>query len=303
MIKQALKNLNLLHSFESAARHQSYSKAATELSISQAAISQQMRKLEENLATQLFLRRGKSMLLTQQGKTLLTGSQQAFKLLEKSINEITVEKISGSLTISSTQAFTTLWLMPKLSKFSTLYPNINIRVMSSPQFEDLKEQHIDLAIRFGPGVKENTDVSLNCEYFGEDPVYPVCSSTLAKKMSFKAPKDLLNTWLVSLENPGYYDWPSWFEHTNTQGYQDHQQWTEVHSTDMALNAVLNDHGFTLAARYLIIEQLKSGQLVMPVKIPHPNVVKRYFVFDENSPKIARLNVFTHWLKQEMNTTN
>jgi LysR family glycine cleavage system transcriptional activator len=68
---------------------------------------------------------------------------------------------------------------------------------------------------------------------------------------------------------------------------------------MALNAVLNDHGFTLAARYLIIEQLKSGQLVMPVNIPHPNLVKRYFVYDENSPKIARLNVFTHWLKQEM----
>ncbi|WP_232771284.1 LysR substrate-binding domain-containing protein [Colwellia sp. 75C3] len=303
MIKRALKNINLLHSFECAARHQSYSKAAAELCISQAAVSQQMRQLEENLATQLFLRKSKSMLLTQQGKALLSGTQQAFKLLEKSINEITVEEIAGSLTISSTQAFTTLWLMPKLSDFSAQYPNINIRVMSSAQFEDLKEQHIDLAIRFGPRVKENTDSSLNCEYFGEDPVYPVCSEALTKKMDFKEPKDLLKTWLVSLENPGCYDWPSWFEHTNTQGYQEHQQWTEVHSTDMALNAVLNDHGFTLAARYLIIEQLKSGQLVMPINIPHPNVVKRYFVYDENSPKIARLNVFTNWLKQEMNATN
>jgi LysR family glycine cleavage system transcriptional activator len=303
MIKKALKNINLLHSFECAARHQSYSKAAAELCISQAAVSQQMRQLEGNLANQLFLRKGKNMLLTQQGITLLSGTQHAFKLLEKSINEITVEEIAGSLTISSTQAFTTLWLMPKLSKFSVLYPDINIRVMSSPQFEDIKERHIDLAIRFGPNVKENTDTSLNCEYFGEDPVYPVCSATLARKMNFKAPKDLLKTWLVSLEKPGCYDWPSWFEHTNTQGYQDHQQWTQVHSTDMALNAVLNDHGFTLTARYLIIEQLKSGQLVMPVNIPHPNVVKRYFVYDENSPKIARLNVFTYWLKQEMNTSN
>jgi len=303
MIKKALKNINLLYSFECAARHQSYSKAATELCISQAAVSQQMRQLEDNLATQLFLRKGKSMLLTQQGKTLLSGTQQAFNLLEKSINEITVEEITGSLTISSTQAFTTLWLMPKLSKFSMLFPNINIRVMSSPQFEDLKEQHIDLAIRFGPGVKDKTDASLTCEYFGEAPVYPVCSAALAKKISFKTPKDLFNTWLVSLENPGCYDWPSWFEYANTQGYQDHQQWTEVHSTDMALNAVLNDHGFTLAAQYLIIEQLKSGQLVMPVNIPHPNVVKRYFVYDKSSPKLARLNVFTHWLKQEMNTSN
>ena len=104
MIKRALKNINLLHSFECAARHQSYSKAATELCISQAAISQQMRQLEENLSTRLFLRKGKSMLLTQQGKTLLLGAQHAFKVLEKSINEITVEEIAGSLTISSTQA-------------------------------------------------------------------------------------------------------------------------------------------------------------------------------------------------------
>ena len=301
MIKRALKNINLLHSFECAARHQSYSKAAAELCISQAAVSQQMRQLEENLSAQLFLRKGKSMLLTQPGKTLLLGAQHAFKVLEKSINEITVEEIAGSLTISSTQAFTTLWLMPKLSKFSVLYPEINIRVMSSPQFEDLKEQHIDLAIRFGPRVKENTDTSLNCEYFGEDPVYPVCSAALAKSINFTAPGDLLKTWLVSLDNPGCYDWPS--EHAQTQGYQTHQQWTEVHSTDMALNAVLNGHGFTLAARYLIIEQLKSGQLVVPVNIPHPNVVKRYFVYDENSAKIARLNTFTDWLTQEMNSTN
>jgi LysR family glycine cleavage system transcriptional activator len=303
MIKRALKNINLLHSFECAARHQSYSKAAAELCISQAAVSQQMRQLEENLSAQLFLRKGKSMLLTQQGKTLLLGAQHAFKVLEKSINEITVEEIAGSLTISSTQAFTTLWLMPKLSKFSVLYPEINIRVMSSPQFEDLKEQHIDLAIRFGLSVEENTDTSLNCEYFGEDPVYPVCSAALAKSINFTAPEDLLKTWLVSLDNPGCYDWPSWFEHAQTQGYQTHQQWTEVHSTDMALNAVLNGHGFTLAARYLIIEQLESGQLVMPVNIPHPNVVKRYFVYDENSAKIVRLNTFTDWLTKEMNSTN
>lgn len=300
MIKKALKNINLLHSFECAARHQSYSKAAIELCISQAAVSQQMRQLEDNLAKQLFTRKGKAMLLTQQGETLLAGTQKAFKLIQKSIHEITDKEISGSLTISSTQAFTTLWLMPKLSQFSAQHPNINIRVMSSAHFEDLKAQHIDLAIRFGPHVKESTDAEFSCEYFGEDPVYPVCSPEQAKAVSFKNPEDLLKTWLVSLEKPGCYDWPSWFKHTNTQGYQAHKQWTKVHSTDMALSAVLNGHGFTLAAKYLCSEQLASGQLVMPVNIPHPNVVKRYFVFDKNAANITRLNVFTDWLKQEMN---
>jgi len=298
-MEKILRNINVIRSFECAARLNSYSKAAVELHISQAAVSQQMRQLETTMGSQLFIRKGKQMLLTQKGKILFEGAQQAFDILKKSINEIKDEGIAGSLTITSTQAFTSLWLMPKLNKFSTLYPDIKIRVMSSPHFDDLKQQHIDLAIRFGTDIKESPDTDLVCEYFGEDPVYPVCSSQLAKTMSFQEPVDLLQTWLVSLENPGPYDWPSWFEHTGVKGVQQHQQWTKVHSTDMALNAVLSGHGFTLAAKYLCIQQLESGQLEMPVKISHPNVVKRYLVFDPQSSKIARLTLFMNWLKNEM----
>ena len=294
-----LRNINVLRSFECAARHNSYGKAAAELCISQAAVSQQMRQLETAIGSKLFLRKGKKMLLTQKGQTLFKGVQQAFKILHKSINEVRDEGIAGSLSITSTQAFTALWLMPKINKFSAQYPDIKIRVMSSPHFDDLKQQHIDLAIRFGTDVKENKETGLVCEYFGVDPVYPVWSAQLAKTMDFHAPADLLQTWLVSLESPGPYDWPSWFEHAGVKGFEQHQQWTQVNSTDMALNAVISGHGFTLAARYLCIEQLESGQLTMPVKISHPNVVKRYLVFDPNSAKIARLMVFMNWLKAEM----
>ena len=296
---KALKNLNLLRSFECAARHQSYSKAASELCISQAAVSQQMRQLEATLASPLFIRKGKKMLLSQKGTTLFAAAEQAFNILHKSINEIREEGIAGSLTITSTQAFIALWLMPKLHKFSALHPEIEIRVTTSPGFEDLKQQHIDLAIRFGMSVEKNTPAGYRCEYFGEDPVYPVCSAQLAKTFDFNKPADLLQTWLVSLESPGIYNWPSWFEHCGVTAYKTHQRWTKVHSTDMALNAVSHGHGFTLAARYLCIEQLNTGRLVMPVNITHPEVVKRYLVFDENSAKMARLKLFIKWLKTEM----
>jgi LysR family glycine cleavage system transcriptional activator len=298
-MNKVLKNLNLLRSFECAARHQSYSKAASELCISQAAVSQQMRQLEASLDSQLFIRKDKKMLLSQKGKTLFQASEQAFQILQKSINAITREGIAGSLTITSTPAFIALWLMPKLHKFSALYPEIEIRVTTSPGFEDLKQQHIDLAVRFGATVERNTPTGYSCEYFGEDPVYPVCSAQLAKTFNFSKPADLMQTWLVSLENPGLYSWPSWFESCGVSSYKEHQRWTKVHSTDMALNAVSNGHGFTLAAHYLCIEQLQSGSLVKPVNIAHPEVVKRYFVFDADSAKIARLNIFIKWLKIEM----
>lgn len=298
-MKNALKNFNLYKSFECAARHKSYSKAAVELSISQAAVSQQMRQLEDAIGSKLFLRKNKQMLLTQKGATMFEATKQALTILQKSINEIKDEGIAGSLTITSTQAFTSLWLMPKLHKFSMQYPDIEIRVMSSSNFDDLKQQHIDLAIRFGMNVKESTDPCYTCEYFGEDPVYPVCSSQLSKSQIFNEPIDLLKSWLVSLEKPGSYDWASWFENVGIKEYQHHQYWTKVHSTDMALNAVLNGHGFTLAARYLCIQQLNSGQLVMPVNIPHPNTVKRYLVFDADSARVSRIKVFMKWLKKEM----
>lgn len=298
---KTFKYLNLLRSFECAARHNSYSKAATELCISQAAVSQQMRQFEALIGKQLFVRKGKQMLLSQSAETLYKATQQAFSILQNAINEINEEGIQGSLTITSTQAFTSLWLMPKLHKFSEQYPEIEINVTSAPGFEDLKQQHIDLAIRFGTNVESNIEPGYSCEYFGVDPVYPVCSAQLAKTLSFETPVDLLQTWLVSLKIPGAYSWAAWFQHVGVENHHQHQRWTQVNSTDMALHAVSNGHGFTLAARYLCIQQLKSGQLVMPVNISHPEVVKRYLVFDKNSAKIARLKVFMAWLKMEMKT--
>ncbi|WP_233558118.1 LysR substrate-binding domain-containing protein [Alginatibacterium sediminis] len=294
-----LPNFNLLRSFESAARHQSYSRAANELCISQAAVSQQMRNLESNLGVQLFQRKGKKMHLTEPGVTLLKAAQKAFGILQESVNAITKQELAGSLTISSTQAFIALWLMPRLSQFSALYPEIQIRVLSSAKYEDLKLEHIDLAVHFGNQVKRNTNPEYACEFFGEDFVYPVCSARLNDSFNFEEPSDLLNSWLVGLDQANSYDWSSWFDHCNVRTYQNHQQWTLVHSTDMALNAVQNGHGVALAAHFLVRDKIDSGELVIPIKTPHPKSIQRHFVFDPQSSKLARLNVFMRWIESEM----
>ncbi|WP_046006284.1 LysR substrate-binding domain-containing protein [Pseudoalteromonas rubra] len=292
------KNINLLVTFECAARHQSYSLAAAELCISQAAVSQQMRLLEQQLGQRLFVRAGRNMQLTRAGETLLEHTGPALTRIDQGINCLRQEELAGELSISSTQAFNTLWLMPRLQEFASLYPQIRIRLHSSASFEDLQHARIDLAIRFGTQVEQHTPGALACEYFGASPVLPICSAKLTQSLPLNTPADLLATWLVSLALPGAYDWPSWFEAQQVTGYVDHPHWTYVDSTDMALSAVASGHGVTLAVPYLCRRQLDSGELVIPFKLPHPNPVKRYLVYDPNSARLARLQAFMTWLKAQ-----
>ena len=293
-----LKQLNNLRSFESAARHQSYSKAAKELFVTQAAVSQQMRQLEAAMGSRLFSRNGRKMELTESGEKLYMATHTAFDTLLKGFNSIQTEDVAGTLTITSTQAFTSLWLMPRLYKFSIKHPEIKVKIVSSNSIEDLRQGHIDLAIRFITANEVDTSDGMAYEFIAEDHVYPACSPQLVKEYKFKEPKDILHCWLVSLENQGRIDWPTWFKEAGVDSYRCHKKWTEVSSGDMALSAVLSGHGFTLASQALFSQYVNSGQLVIPFNIKHPISFKRYFVFDPNSAKKLRLDVFTDWLKEE-----
>jgi len=293
-----LKQLNNLRSFESAARHQSYSEAAKELFVSQAAVSQQMRQLEAAMGSRLFTRNGRKMQLTESGEKLYSATDKAFDILLKGFNSIQTEDVAGSLTITSTQAFTSLWLMPRLYKFSIKHPEIKIKVVSSNSIEDLRQGHIDLAIRFITANEVDTSDGMSYEFIAEDHVYPACSPQLVSEYNFQEPKDILNCWLVNLENQGRINWPIWFKHAGVDNYKAHKKWTEVSTGDMALSAVLSGHGFTLASQALFSQYVSTGQLVIPFNIKHPISFKRYFVFDPNSAKKARVNVFTAWLKEE-----
>ncbi|NQZ20664.1 MAG: LysR family transcriptional regulator [Colwellia sp.] len=296
---QRLKYLNALRTFESAARHKSYTKAAEELYVSQAAVSQQMRQLEQVLSVKLFMRSGRKMILTQSGESLYTSTHQALNLLINGLNSIQNEEVAGDLTITSTQAFCSLWLMPRLYRFSQQHPNVNVRILGSNQKEDLRKKHIDLAIRFGVKNRVADSEHLVMEEFGEDVVYPVCSPKLLQHMWLKSPKDLLDCTLVSLANERLVTWQTWFEHAGVEGYEKVTKKTEVTSSDMALSAVLSGHGVTLAASAMFSQYILTKQLVVPFKIKHPIIWKRYLAYDPNSVKRKRIQVFIDWVRTEM----
>jgi len=294
-----LKHLGILRGFESAARLNSYSKAADELFISQAAISQQMRQLEQALGVKLFIRHKREMQLTPSGKTLYQATHEAFNTLIRALNSIQDEGIPGSLTITSTQSFASLWLMPRLYRFSVKHPQVSIKIAGSNHIEDLRHSHIDLAIRFGLRAKEQTQTGLYCEDFGEEEVYPVCTPSLATQMQLNKPQDILKCWLINLRNARLNDWQAWFEEAGIKNHLHHKMWTEVTSTDLALSAVLSGHGITLSSKSLFSQYVDTGQLVIPFNIKHPLTVPRYLVYDQNSAKKQRLAVFIRWLKEEM----
>jgi len=298
-LDKRLNHLNALRTFESAARHQSYSKAAEELFVSQAAVSQQMRQLEQGLQAKLFLRVGRTMQLTQSGEKLFHSTSQAFITLIQGLNSIQCEEIAGDLTLTSTQAFCSLWLMPRLFRFAQIHPDVNIKIQASNQIVDLAKNHIDLAIRFGLKEKQVNYGNLTQIDFGEDQAYPVCSPKLLSDMKIDKPEDLLKCNLVSLSNEKVITWQAWFEHAGVSGFEKHNQKTEVTSSDMGLSAVLSGHGVTLAAMAMSAQYLENKQLVIPFQLKHPCEWRRYLVYDPNSAKLKRIKAFTDWLQHEM----
>lgn len=294
-----LNNLNLLRTFNAAAHHASYSLAADQLCISQATVSQQMRQLQSLLGQQLFTRKGKSMLLTQSGEVLFLATNNALSVLSESLDTLSKQPLAGPLTISSTQAFSAIWLMPRLHLFSKLHPEIIINIQSSAGFDDLTAQHIDLAIRFGNNVRQKTPKEYECLHFGYGIVHPICSVTTLDELKNKNTEDMLDHPLIKIGSSSPYDWLEWAEHHGISEVRENTIYTSVSSTDMALTAILNSNSIALIVDYLCQDHIESGALSIALPLPHPNKVERYFVYDKRSPKYERIQVFIEWVKSQM----
>lgn len=290
-----LRTISLLRCFECAARNQSYSRAAQELSITQAAVSQQIRNLEQHLGVKLFSRAGRYMELTQQGKTLSEYVGKAFGLLSKGFDKIMVEPEEGVLTVTAALSFCSVWLVPRLWKFSALYPHISVRAVASVQLEDLRHTDIDIAIRQGDQIESDVFQELLLV----DPVYPYCSPELVEHMELNSPEKLAECWLVEAIDPGRFNWKSWFEKANVEVEQGLINWIEVTTWEMGLNAVMSGHGVCLASKGMASEMVTRGLLVCPFDIPINPGLKFTLLYDEESPKEARIKVFTDWLKGEL----
>ncbi len=292
-----LRHLAALRYFESAARHKSYSRAAQELHISQAAVSQKIRQLEEHLMCKLFVRKGRDMLLTAKGTTLYQQVSNGFEHILNGLNAIQSEPLEGMLTVNTTPSFASRWLMPKLWKFTMEHPLIPIRVYATTEHPDVKYGNIDVAIR--QGMATDLGASLCKEVLYEEAVYPFCSPELAKSMHLKHPEQLLQCWLIHGVDTKNFTWKNWFNAAGVTMREEKVQWMEVGTFDMGLSAVMAGHGACLGTDSLAGDFVERGLLVRPFDIGMSPGVRYTLFHDPASPRRARIQAFTDWLKREV----
>ena len=182
-----LPPLNALRAFEAAARHLSFTKAAGELSVTPAAVSHQVKALEDYFGIQLFRRLTRALLLTDAGQTALPALRDGFDKLAEASERLRAHDARGMLTVSVSPSFAAKWLVPRLDDFRTVHPDIDLRLDASDTIVDLARGEADLSIRYGPGGYRDLRVDL----LFEAEVFPVCAPGLCDgQHPLREPADL-----------------------------------------------------------------------------------------------------------------
>lgn len=291
--------LNALRAFEAAARHLSFAAAAQELGVTPAAVSYQIKSLEDRIGRPLFLRRNRAVSLTPSGAKLAAPLTDLFAHMSGLVAEISTRS-TPALEVTAMPSFAAKWLAPRLAGFSVGYPDCRVRVVGSDDLVDLTHSPVDVGIRYGLGDYKD----LYVERLAQVTALPVCSSEFAKKHAsrLKAPADLLRLPLLHDETsviaPGLPDWPRWFESAGV-AYSPAKPGPIFDSVHMAIEAALAGQGVVLGLRPLIDDDLRARRLVRLFDIELRSPFSFWFVCRRQrvkDPKIAR---FLEWLHAQL----
>lgn len=194
--------LNALRMFDAAARHLSLTRAAQELHVTQAAVSQHIRNLEERLGKPLFRRLPRGLALTDEGQALWPVVAQSFERIEQSLQQVAEPRPREILTVGVVGTFAIGWLIPRLNQFQQLHPYIDLRLLTNNNRVDLAGEGLDAAVRFGDGAWHGT----HAQMLLRAPLSPMCTPMLAQQL--REPADLARQTL--LRSYRTQEWEGWF---------------------------------------------------------------------------------------------
>jgi LysR family glycine cleavage system transcriptional activator len=285
--------LHTLAAFESAARHQSFSRAAEELHVTDSAISHRIRLLEEHLGHKLFLRTRGGLTLTGNGAQYLVAVQSALETLKAASSNLGAGE-RKVVRLSIGPALARNWLVGRLGEFYALHADIDLEISATQvagnKLNALKSRVADVAIRYGT---EDQWSGYRAVRLLEGNVFPVCSPAYRKAHGgLRRPKDLLDALLLRL--PGQ-PWKPWFAAAGLTS-EEPVRGPVFSDADLMLDAAVNGHGVALARSMLVREHLSSGRLVIPFDISIPASSSYFAVYLADPAERPELKVLLDWLQ-------
>jgi LysR family transcriptional regulator, glycine cleavage system transcriptional activator len=295
MMPDAAPPLNAIRAFEAAARRGSFAEAAADLHVTHWAIGKQVRLLEEWLGIPLFERRGRGVVLTDEGADMLTNVSAAFSLLEEAIRKLrrpeVRPRISGLVRVSVLSSFALRWLFPRLSNFHEQHPNIIVQISTTSRKLRSISTVFDLGVRSG----HEQSPGLRSEFLLPDRRLPACSPDLLRKRPIETAHDLRwHTLLHSLTTRSA--WPSWLAAAGIPRLVPFRELVLEH-VYLQLQAAVNGLGIALASLPLIESDIAAGRLICPIAVPEWGADDYELVINEDRAKDAAVQAFRDWILQ------
>jgi DNA-binding transcriptional LysR family regulator len=293
--RQQLPSMTALVVFEAAARKASFTRAAAELGITQAAVSRQVQALEAGFGFPLFRRLHRAIELTEPGRALAASMSEALGMVAETVGAITSETAT-ELTLSATVAFSHFWLLPKVSAFRQAAPDVKLRILTQDGNFNLVRDDIDVAIRYGDGKWPDGKAIL----LFDDEVFPVCSPAyIAARGAPDCVADLARHHLIAndWQDPNWTGWVQWLAAFGQSLRPKSISMSCNFYTD-AINAAIRGEGIALGWNRLVESHLLHGQLVrVSIESVRPRSAY-YVVIKSDAASKPSVKAFLDWIRME-----
>ncbi len=312
-MSQQLPPLNALRTFEAVARLKSFTKAADELSVTRAAVSHQIKNLEEYVGFALFERHTRSISLTPAGEVALPKLREGFNNIADAVHLMTSHQSNENITLWMAPSFASKWLVPRLHSFSSRYPDIDIQINAvsglidtaekdSYSMEELfRSEDADVVIVFGSGDYPGFAVH---KLFSVKAV-PVCSPALLNNPDkpLNSPEDLIHHTLLHDNTPykGRPQWNKWLKQEGIKGI-DYDRGLKFNYISLAIDSAIDGQGVLLSIEAMARKDIEEGRLCVPFDISLPLEMSYYAIHPESADyNHHAVDSFIEWIAEEVST--
>lgn len=285
MVRQFLP-LNGLRAFEASARHLSFTRAAIELCVTQAAVSQQVKGLEKRLGVSLFQRLPRGLKITAEGEALLPTVTSSFDQMATTLDRIEAGQVRELLFLGVVGTFAVGWLLPRLKAFQKQHPFIDVRVSTNNNRVDMAAEGLDFAIRFGQGSWHGTDA---LRLF-EAPLSPLCTPKLAETL--KTPADLMEAMLLRSYRAD--EWSNWFAAAGVTPAAQVNAGIVFDTSLGMMEAALQGLGVALAPPSMFSRHLASGAIIQPFPVTI-SLGSYWLTRLQSKPPTPAMQAFSDWM--------